>query len=955
VSRRYPPPPNLLEKEEVTITCTASPPEQNRDTLKLLPRPALDGGDGKITFTKPCFDTKPALCLDTKPALCLDTKPALVLEPNSLDSSATCYSGCEDSRDSVEEIHTQTTPASVQGSQNSWGFMVPPHSPPPYKPVLPPDMKGNLIPPSMEEHETVNLLAPPQLKSGEQVTGQTKSQLRKENKSARVAKQEQQDHMPEWWSSHTGLFETPQVRDPIPEHLNQMVPRGLALSHPAAPLLEAYARLGCPTQTGKNWTIAQIQQAIDRGPHVSALEPEAIRQLHLEVAEKVKAGQARIVSWNAIRHNPPPELKISPVAMIPHKSRTFRAILDLSFPVRLSDGSTVPSVNECTIKTAPRGAIDQIGHSLQRIIHAFATADKDAKIFLAKWDIKDGFWRLNCESGQEWNFAYVLPEATTSDPKLVIPTSLQMGWIESPPYFCAASETARDVAEQYLQGQIDTLKDHKFLSLTMPDAHDLPATHPGPLRFLLEVFMDDFIGLAIPTSLAQLRHYSNAVMYGIHDIFPPHQDDSIDPISVHKLLKGDGRWATTKDILGLTFDGDSKTLWLQEDKRDALLTILSGWLRISRTKRIGIPFSEFQSVIAKIRHAFVTIPAGYGLMSPFNAILRQKPAHVLLHKNPSLTQALQECRIFLRGSVSAPTKCSALVHSWPDYIGITDASSFGAGGIIIGETKAIPPTVFRVQWPPDVTADIVSEANPHGRITNSDVEMAGLMLLWIAIEGVCPTLADTHVALFSDNSPTVSWVDRLATRSSAVALQFLRALALRLQQARTSPLTSLHIPGNQNAITDIPSRSFGSEPKWLCNSDDDLRSLFNRTFPLPLQASWNVYRIAPTLCTRVISILRMQVSTMDEWRRLPPRGNFGGRVGPPMSGLWDWTLIYRESSIHSKSVHSVVSPAAFERGTMAEEAKSQLRRSLARSRPLARRSPWPMATTPPKWPKPKTK
>ena len=233
--------------------------------------------------------------------------------------------------------------------------------------------------------------------------------------------------------------------------------------------------------------------------------------------------------------------------------------------------------------------------------------------------------------------------------------------------------------------------------------------------------------------------------------------------------------------------------------------------------------------------------------------------------------------------------------------------------------------------------------------------MAGLMLLWLAIEGVCTDLTDAHVALFSDNSPTVLWVDRLAAQKSTVATQFLRALALRLQLTRSSPLTSLHIPGNQNAITDIPSRSFGSTPKWFCKMDDDLLSLFNYTFPLPQQASWNVFRIAPALVTRVISALRMQVSSTDKWRRLPKRGSYGGPTGRPMSGLWDWTLIYRASPTTSKYNHSAALPDESEQGTMAETAKSQLHRSLARSRPLARRLPWPMETTPQKWLEPKTK
>ena len=162
----------------------------------------------------------------------------------------------------------------------------------------------------------------------------------------------------------------------------------------------------------------------------------------------MRLGQAKVVEWETIKNNPPPQLKISPVAAIPHNSKPYRSILDLSFRLRLQEGGHIPAVNDTTLKTAPRGAIDQIGHSLKRLIYAFAEVGMDDKVFMAKWDIKDGFWRLDCKSGEEWNFAYVWPQPEGEPIRLIVPTSLQMGWIESPPYFCAASETARDVAAE---------------------------------------------------------------------------------------------------------------------------------------------------------------------------------------------------------------------------------------------------------------------------------------------------------------------------------------------------------------------------------------------------------------------------------------------------------------------------------------------------------------------------
>ncbi len=66
-----------------------------------------------------------------------------------------------------------------------------------------------------------------------------------------------------------------------------------------------------------------MQEAVDRGPHCLAMSDEAIAHFKAEVKEKVKIGQAKLVAWDSIKDNPPVELKISPIAAIPHKSKQF--------------------------------------------------------------------------------------------------------------------------------------------------------------------------------------------------------------------------------------------------------------------------------------------------------------------------------------------------------------------------------------------------------------------------------------------------------------------------------------------------------------------------------------------------------------------------------------------------------------------------------------------------------
>ena len=49
---------------------------------------------------------------------------------------------------------------------------------------------------------------------------------------------------------------------------------------------------------------------------------------------------------------------------------------------------------------------------------------------------------------------------------LVVPTSIKMGWIELPPYFCISSGTGRGVAEKYVETEIGFMPTNKFQALT---------------------------------------------------------------------------------------------------------------------------------------------------------------------------------------------------------------------------------------------------------------------------------------------------------------------------------------------------------------------------------------------------------------------------------------------------------------------------------------------------------
>ncbi len=66
-----------------------------------------------------------------------------------------------------------------------------------------------------------------------------------------------------------------------------------------------------------------IWESVAWAPCQSCLSLEALAHFVEESVKKIKAGQAKLVFWDDIKENPPPQLKILLIAAIPHKSKAF--------------------------------------------------------------------------------------------------------------------------------------------------------------------------------------------------------------------------------------------------------------------------------------------------------------------------------------------------------------------------------------------------------------------------------------------------------------------------------------------------------------------------------------------------------------------------------------------------------------------------------------------------------
>ena len=716
-----------------------------------------------------------------------------------------------------------------------------------------------------------------------------------------------------------------------------MCPQHYARDHEAVPLLNSYAQNGCPVDCGPDWTREQIELLLVRGPHRSAKGKDAIKQLREETLKKIEQGYARKVRWGDIKDKIPAKLKISPVAMIPHKSKKYRCILDLSFTL-FHLGKTFASVNDTTTKKANEVAMVQLGLTLKRIVATMAdNYDRTKPFSFAKLDIKDGFWRMAVNNTDAWNFCYVLPSQKThesiDDIELVVPNSLQMGWCESPPLFCSGTETARDVIDSLLEDP--SLPAHKFEASMLKGIALDEIVQLEDYVTIFEVFVDDFIGVTNNLNPSHLQQASRAMLHGIHSIFPPPKitgHNGFDPISESKLHKGDGIWSTKKEILGWLFDGSEFTLTLPASKCQKIRSLIKKILKMSRCS-----LKKYQKLAGKLQHASYGIPGGTGLFTPIQMAMAGNPLFINL--TPDLKQALEDWRYFIRYLEKNPTSVLQLISNYPDYIGYCDACGLGVGGCWASGLKEIHPFLWHLEWPDDIKAKLITESNPSGTLTINDLELAGAVLQFLALECQEINLEYHHIGIFCDNVSAVSWAFKLRTSKSLVAGRLLRLLGLRIHARKASSIIPLSIAGSDNEMADMVSRAF-KHGKYF-EFQNNLTSYFNLKFPLPKQQSWQEFTLPTTLTMRVICCLRGEQLDLGSLIKLPGLSPNTGNCGVSTPQGADSTPSSAISMMNSNATaSSSVLLGGSGQALTVEDIKSKFRASRRRSRPSPRPLSW---------------
>ena len=106
----------------------------------------------------------------------------------------------------------------------------------------------------------------------------------------------------------------------------------------------------------------------------------------------------------------------------------------------------------------------QFGYALDKILREILLANpQHGPVHLIKADLSDGFYRGDLAPRDCPKLGVAFPTRSSQDEPLVaIPLVLPMGWTESPPAFCALTETIADIANDRLDDETYNPEDHKF-------------------------------------------------------------------------------------------------------------------------------------------------------------------------------------------------------------------------------------------------------------------------------------------------------------------------------------------------------------------------------------------------------------------------------------------------------------------------------------------------------------
>jgi hypothetical protein len=290
------------------------------------------------------------------------------------------------------------------------------------------------------------------------------------------------------------------------------------------------------------------------------------------------------------------------------------------------------------------------------------------------------------------------------------------------------------------------------------------------------------------------------------------------------------------------------------------------------------------------------LPGARGLFS----LLQDSLQHATRNRVRVTRQVLdmaQDFRMLTDSLHLRPTRLPELVPGHPSFVGASDASGVGMGGVWFTTSDAFfPPTLWRQRFDPSVQASLVTNDNRAGAISISDLELAAMIGHKDVLAQHSP-VHETTIWLAIDNRAALSWSNKGSATSSAARAYLLRLNALH-QRAYHYVALHNHIAGAANVMADDASRL------WAL-SDSALLTHFDSTYPQALP--WRISTLSSALNSALTGALFCKRQPLEFPHNASTRPLPLGKYGTPSVPHWAST---RPNSPKTLCLSSKSSPNA---------------------------------------------
>ena len=190
------------------------------------------------------------------------------------------------------------------------------------------------------------------------------------------------------------------------------------------------------------------------------------------------------------------------------------------------------------------------------------------------------------------------------------------------------------------------------------------------------------------------------------------------------------------------------------------------------------------------------------------------------------------------------------------------------GSVWFGNIATDHPTLWRQAFSPDITTSLVTYKNPHGTISNSDLELAGHVTHNNMLASIA-NIDSTMVSSCTDNTLALYWAKKGSTSTIIPAAYLLRLQALHQRKYYYHSRTT-HIAGTANVMADDCSRL------WHL-TDEQLLTHFNLHYPQSLL--WQQCTLRPEMNSALLSTLQRKQQPLESFLLQLQRQKHGGSSG----------------------------------------------------------------------------